>query len=70
LRERLAAHPQDATLRYATALYLSGQDKMVEARGVLAAIPRSGWTQDMDALDQRLARDEVLARARASRGRG
>lgn len=63
LRERLAAHPQDATLRYATALYLSGQDKMVEARGVLAAIPRSGWTQDMDALDQRLARDEVLARA-------
>ncbi|UCM48146.1 cellulose synthase complex outer membrane protein BcsC [Aeromonas caviae] len=65
LRERLAAHPQDATLRYATALYLSGQDKMVEARGVLAAIPRSGWTQDMDALDQRLARDEVLARARA-----
>ena len=35
---------------------------MVEARGVLAAIPRSGWTQDMDALDQRLARDEVLAR--------
>lgn len=65
LRERLAAHPQDATLRYATALYLSGQDKMVEARGVLAAIPRSGWTQDMDALDRRLARDEVLARARA-----
>lgn len=65
LRERLAAHPQDATLRYATALYLSGQDKMVAARGVLAAIPRSGWTQDMDALDQRLARDEVLARARA-----
>lgn len=65
LRERLAAHPQDATLRYTTALYLSGQDKMVEARGVLAAIPRSGWTQDMDALDQRLARDEVLARARA-----
>ncbi|MDX7791920.1 cellulose synthase complex outer membrane protein BcsC [Aeromonas caviae] len=65
LRERLAAHPQDATLRYATALYLSGQDKMVEARGVLAAIPSSGWTQDMDALDQRLARDEVLARARA-----
>ena len=65
LRERLAAHPQDATLRYATALYLSGQDKTVEARGVLAAIPRSGWTQDMDALDQRLARDEVLARARA-----
>ncbi|WP_324036353.1 cellulose synthase complex outer membrane protein BcsC [Aeromonas caviae] len=65
LRERLAAHPQDATLRYATALYLSGQDKMVEARGVLAAIPRSGWTQDMDALDQRLARGEVLARARA-----
>ncbi|MGU5633131.1 cellulose synthase complex outer membrane protein BcsC [Aeromonas caviae] len=65
LRERLAAYPQDATLRYATALYLSGQDKMVEARGVLAAIPRSGWTQDMDALDQRLARDEVLARARA-----
>ena len=65
LRERLAAHPQDATLRYATALYLSGQDKTVEARGVLAAIPRSGWTQDMDALDRRLARDEVLARARA-----
>ena len=65
LRERLAARPQDATLRYATALYLSGQDKTVEARGVLAAIPRSGWTQDMDALDQRLARDEVLARARA-----
>lgn len=65
LRERLAVHPQDATLRYATALYLSGQDKMVEARGVLAAIPRSGWTQDMDALDRRLARDEVLARARA-----
>lgn len=65
LRERLAAHPQGATLRYATALYLSGQDKMVEARGVLAAIPRSGWTQDMDALDQRLARGEVLARARA-----
>ena len=65
LRERLAAHPQDATLRYATALYLSGQDKMVEARGVLAAIPRSGWTQDMNALDRRLARDEVLARARA-----
>ncbi|WP_323940469.1 cellulose synthase complex outer membrane protein BcsC [Aeromonas caviae] len=65
LRDRLAAHPQDATLRYATALYLSGQDKMVEARGVLAAIPRSGWTQDMDALDRRLARDEVLARARA-----
>lgn len=65
LRERLAARPQDATLRYATALYLSGQDKMVEARGVLAAIPRSGWTQDMDALDRRLARDEVLARARA-----
>lgn len=65
LRERLAAHPQDATLRYATALYLSGQDKMVEARGVLAAIPRSGWTQEMDALDRRLARDEVLARARA-----
>lgn len=65
LRERLAVHPQDATLRYATALYLSGQDKTVEARGVLAAIPRSGWTQDMDALDQRLARDEVLARARA-----
>lgn len=64
LRERLAAHPQDATLRYATALYLSGQDKTVEARGVLAAIPRSGWTQDMDALDRRLARDEVLARAR------
>ncbi|MGL6478720.1 tetratricopeptide repeat protein [Aeromonas caviae] len=65
LRDRLAAHPQDATLRYAIALYLSGQDKMVEARGVLAAIPRSGWTQDMDALDRRLARDEVLARARA-----
>ncbi|QWZ54938.1 cellulose biosynthesis protein BcsC [Aeromonas sp. FDAARGOS 1402] len=65
LRERLAARPQDATLRYATALYLSGQDKTVEARGVLAAIPRSVWTQDMDALDQRLARDEVLARARA-----
>ena len=65
LRERLAARPQDATLRYATALYLSGQDKTVEARGVLAAIPRSGWTQDMDALDRRLARDEVLARARA-----
>ncbi|MCX4050078.1 cellulose synthase complex outer membrane protein BcsC [Aeromonas caviae] len=65
LRERLAARPQDATLRYATALYLSGQDKMVEARGVLAAIPRSGWTQDMNALDRRLARDEVLARARA-----
>ncbi len=65
LRERLAARPQDATLRYATALYLSGQDKMVEARGVLAAIPRSVWTQDMDALDLRLARDEVLARARA-----
>ena len=65
LRERLAARPQDATLRYATALYLSGQDKTVEARGVLAAIPRSGWTQDMDALDLRLARDEVLARARA-----
>ncbi len=65
LRERLAARPQDATLRYATALYLSGQDKTVEARGVLAAIPRSVWTQDMDALDLRLARDEVLARARA-----
>lgn len=65
LRERLAARPQDATLRYATALYLSGQDKTVEARGVLAAIPRSGWTQDMNALDRRLARDEVLARARA-----
>ncbi|MFQ2715310.1 cellulose synthase complex outer membrane protein BcsC [Aeromonas caviae] len=70
LRERLAAHPQDATLRYATALYLSGQDKMVAARGVLAAIPRSGWTQDMDALDQRLARDEVLARARARQEAG
>lgn len=65
LRERLAARPQDATLRYATALYLSGQDKTVEARGVLAAIPRSVWTQDMDALDQRLARGEVLVRARA-----
>lgn len=65
LRERLAVHPQDATLRYATALYLSGQDKTVEARGMLAAIPRSGWTQDMNALDRRLARDEVLARARA-----
>ncbi|MCK2069801.1 cellulose synthase complex outer membrane protein BcsC [Aeromonas caviae] len=65
LRERLAARPQDATLRYATALYLSGQDKTVEARGVLAAIPRSGWTQDMNALDRRLACDEVLARARA-----
>ena len=65
MRERLAARPQDATLRYATALYLSGQDKTVEARGVLAAIPRSGWTQDMDALDRRLARGEVLARARA-----
>ncbi|MDH1845553.1 cellulose synthase complex outer membrane protein BcsC [Aeromonas caviae] len=70
LRERLAARPQDATLRYATALYLSGQDKTVEARGVLAAIPRSGWTQDMDALDRRLARGEVLARARASHEAG
>ncbi|MFR9703875.1 cellulose synthase complex outer membrane protein BcsC [Aeromonas sanarellii] len=70
LRERLAARPQDAALRYATALYLSGQDKTAEARGVLAAIPRSGWTQDMDALDRRLARGEVLAKARASHARG
>ena len=42
-------------------LYLSGQDKTAEA-GVLWPPSRSGWTQDMDALDRRLARSEVLAR--------
>lgn len=65
LREQLAARPQDAALRYATALYLSGQEKGAEARGVLAAVPRAGWTTQMRELDQRLARDEVLAQARA-----
>lgn len=65
LRGKLAARPQDMTLRYATALYLSGQDKNAQARELLAVVPTGSWSADMGELDRRLARGEVLAKARS-----
>lgn len=65
LRGKLAARPQDMALRYATALYLSGQDRAAQARELLAAVPSTTWSADMHELDRRLARGEVLAKARA-----
>lgn len=70
LRGKLAARPQDEALRYATALYLSGQDKDTEARALLAAVPTRAWTADMHELDRRLARSEILAKARQAHERG
>ena len=64
LRGRLAARPQDNSLRYATALYLSGQDQSSQARAVLAEVPTARWSADMQELDRRLARGELLANAR------
>ena len=64
LRGRLAAQPQNDSLRYATALYLSGQDQSPQARAVLAEVPATRWSADMQALDRRLARGELLANAR------
>ena len=70
LRDKLAARPQEISLRYATALYLSGQDKNTEARELLAAVPAKTWSADMRELDERLARGEVLVQARALHERG
>lgn len=70
LQARLAAKPQDDTLRYATALYLAGQDQSSRARAVLADVPVQRWSADMRELDRRLARDEVLAKARRLRDSG
>ena len=64
LRGRLAAQPQNDSLRYATALYLSGQDQSSQARAVLAEVPAARWSADMQELDRRLARGELLANAR------
>ncbi len=71
LRERLAARPQDATLRYATALYLSGQDQTVAGprgagRRAWCASGRRTWMHWIAPRPRRGARQGEGA----SRGRG
>ncbi|HEH9417338.1 TPA: cellulose biosynthesis protein BcsC [Aeromonas sobria] len=70
LRQRLAATPRDLSLRYATALFLSGQGNLAQARTLLAAEPAARWTEDMRELDRRLARRELVARATQLREQG
>lgn len=70
LLSRLAARPEDNSLRYATALYLSGQDQTERARAVLAEVPAPRWSADMRELDARLVRTQTLARARQLREQG
>ena len=70
LQQRLAVAPRDRSLRYATALYLSGQDRVSQARSLLAVEPADRWTDDMRELDSRLARRELVARATQLREQG
>ncbi|MCL7462384.1 cellulose synthase subunit BcsC-related outer membrane protein [Pseudomonas sp. NW5] len=51
--------------RYAHALYLSAQTRDDEARASLQQIPRTAWSADMQALDERLAERQLLTRAGA-----
>lgn len=70
LRQRLAAMPRDLSLRYATALFLSGQGNLGQARTLLAEEPAARWTEDMRELDSRLARRELVAHATQLREQG
>ncbi|MFM7969629.1 tetratricopeptide repeat protein [Aeromonas sp. A-5] len=70
LRQRLAATPRDLSLRYATALFLSGQGNLAQARTLLAEEPAARWTEDMRELDSRLARRELVAHATRLREQG
>ncbi|MGL5566000.1 MAG: cellulose synthase complex outer membrane protein BcsC, partial [Plesiomonas sp.] len=70
LRQRLAATPRDLSLRYATALFLSGLGHLAQARTLLAEEPAARWSDDMRELDSRLARRELVAQATRLREQG
>ena len=70
LRQRLVATPRDLSLRYATALFLSGQGHLAQARTLLAEEPAARWSDDMRELDSRLARRELVAQATRLREQG
>ncbi|MGL6553487.1 cellulose synthase complex outer membrane protein BcsC [Aeromonas jandaei] len=70
LRQRLAATPRDLSLRYATALFLSGQGHLAQARTLLAEEPAARWSDDMRELDSRLAHRELVAQATRLREQG
>ncbi|MCI1440437.1 MAG: cellulose synthase complex outer membrane protein BcsC [Acetobacter peroxydans] len=62
--------PQDATMLYAHALYLSSFDRDAEALAVLHTMPQSGWDSPMKDMAGRIALSQLLARARALREGG
>ena len=70
LQSALAANPQDSDLRYATALYLSGQGALSRARRILAEVPPQRRSSQMAQLDSRLARRELMAEAGARHDKG
>jgi len=70
LRHRLAVTPRDLSLRYATALFLSGQGNLASARTLLAEEPTARWSDDMRELDSQLARRELVAQATRLREQG
>lgn len=60
----LTENPQDSDLRYATALYLSNQKDVSHARKVLAEIPKRTRSNQMTQLDTRLAKLEIISKAK------
>ncbi|WP_459614928.1 cellulose synthase complex outer membrane protein BcsC [Bordetella sp. 2513F-2] len=64
---RRGAEPQ---VRYAHALFLSSRDQLAQARDSLARVPRGQWTDDMQTLDARLGRRQVMAQATRLRDAG
>lgn len=62
--------PQDATLLYAHALYLSSTDRDAEALTVLHTMPQSGWDGTMKDLAERIRVSQLLVKARALRDAG
>lgn len=66
----MAARNPASEARYAQALYLSGSDRLAQARAVLEAVPPAQWDDDMRALSARLQRQQLVDHLWALRGQG
>ncbi|MFT9257023.1 MAG: cellulose synthase complex outer membrane protein BcsC [Acetobacter sp.] len=69
-RQATRQTPQDATLLYANALYLSSINRDEEALAALHTMPESGWDSTMKELGGRIRTSLLLTRARALRDAG
>lgn len=71
MRDLAAQKPNDAEQVYAYGLYLSGnEDQGLAALAHLNTLPKSQWTPNIQALADRLQRNQLLARANQLRDSG